>query len=284
MKKIFLFPILISILLISCKSLTAITQEPEVTFDSARITSINFNSVDFLFRYNVNNPNNAAINLERFKYDLIIEGNRFFSGVSPGPLSIARRSISSVDIPVTIYYKELFNIFTNIYRQDTANYTLATEFTIRVPIPFFNPTISLEHSGTFPVLKMPDVALRDVRATGINMLRGTATVEFAVDIINRNTFAINPDSFNFDLSVNRSHLLSSVLRDIDALAPNRSTVVRIPVEISVARVGAELFNYIAGGNNLDVSLNGNMAVRTAFPGLGSANIPFSIERNAPVSR
>ncbi|MCL2480787.1 MAG: LEA type 2 family protein [Spirochaetaceae bacterium] len=282
MKNIILL-VMISILLISCSSFKSITQEPEITFDSFKIASINFNSADFIFKYNVNNPNNVSLNLEQFKYDLFIENNKFISGVSPAPISIEKKGNSFVDIPVTIVYKELFELFSNIYNLDTANYKLATEFTIKLPV-FGKKAFPFEHSGTFPILKLPEVALREIKATSINLLSGSATIEFAVDIINKNTFAISPDSFTFELFVNKSQWLNGLLKDIDALAPNKSTTVKIPVNINIAKVGKDLFDSIFSGGNLDVSLKGNMAMRTAYPGIGSSNIPFNIEKTSAVKK
>ncbi|MCL2793544.1 MAG: LEA type 2 family protein [Spirochaetaceae bacterium] len=280
MKNIILLT-MISVLFISCSSLRSITQEPEVNFDSVRIANINFTSADFIFRYNVNNPNNASLNIDQFTYVLFVEGNKFISGVSPAPISIAKRGISYVDVPVTIAYKELFNTFSAIYRQDTANYNLATEFTLRLPI-FGRKVIPIEHSGTFPVLKLPEIAFREIRVLSINPL--AAAIELSLDITNRNNFAITPDSFNFELYINRSQWLSGLLNNIEALAPNRSTTLRIPININPAQVGHELFNHIFLGANLDVLLRGNMAMRTAFPGIGTTNIPFSIERTMPINR
>ena len=276
-----IFCIMISILFISCSSLKSITQEPEITFDSVRITNINFTSADFIFKYNVNNPNNVSINVNQFKYDLFIEGSKFISGTSSSPISIAKQSNSPLDVPVTINYQDLFNVYSNIHRQDTANYKLATEFTLNLPI-FGRRVIPFEYSGTFPVIKPPEIALRDVKAVNINPL--SATIEFFVDITNRNSFAISPDSLNFELYVNRSQWLNGLLKDIAELPANRSTTVKIPVDISIAKIGKELFDYIFIGNNLDVLLKGNMALRTSYPGIGSTEIPFSIEKTVPVGR
>jgi LEA14-like dessication related protein len=281
MKNVIL-PALISILFISCSSLGSINKEPEITFDSVKLTNVNFTSADFIFKYNVNNPNNVSLNIEQFKYDLLIENNKFISGVSAAPISIKKKGNSYVDVPVTIAYHDLFNIFSNIYKQDTADYKLAIDFTFKLPI-FGNKIFHFEHEGTFPILKMPEVALREIKVLSMNPL--SATIEVAVDITNKNNFAIAPDSFNFELYINKSQWLSGLLKDISALPANRSTTVKIPVNISPTRVGTELFNYIfTGSSKLDVLLRGNIAMRTSYPGIGQTNMPFSIEKTIPVSR
>ena len=280
MKNIILLTI-ITVLLVSCSSLKSIAKEPEITFDNVRIASINFTSVNLVFRFKVNNQNNVSMNIEQFKYNLLIENRRFISGVSPAPISVAKKSTSYVDIPVTVQYRELFDVFTNIYRQDTADYNLATEFTIKLPA-FGSKTLNFEHGGTFPVLKVPEIAFREIRV--VNMSPLAATIEFVLDITNRNSFAISPDSFNFELYINESQWLNGLLKNINELAPNRSTAVRIPITINPAQVGIELFDYIFKGNNLNVLIKGNMEMRTAYPGIRSINIPFSIGKNMPVNR
>ena len=280
MKNIILLAI-ITVLLSSCSYLKSIAKEPEITFDNVRIASINFTSVNLVFRYKVSNPNNISINIEQFKYNLLVENRKFISGVSPTPISVAKKRTSYVDIPVTVSYRELFNVFTSIYHQDTADYNLATEFTLKLPV-LGSKTFHFEHDGTFPVLKVPEIAFREVRVASISPL--AATIEFVLDITNRNNFAISPDGLNFELYVNESQWLNGLLKNIDTLAPNRSTTVRIPITINPAQVGIELFDYIFRGANLNVLIKGNMEMRTAYPGIGSTTIPFSIGRNMPINR
>ena len=278
MKNIILL-LMISILFISCSSLKSISQEPEVTFDSFKITNINFTSADFIFKYNVNNPNNVTLNIEQFKYDLFVEKNKFISGVSPAHISIGKKSNSLVDVPVSIVYKNLFNVFTDIYKLDTANYKIATEFTLKLPV-FGKKVFPVEHSGTFPVLKLPEIALREVKTLSIDPI--SATIELVLNITNKNSFAISPDSFNFEVYINKSQWLNGLLKDIPSLAPNKSTTVKIPVNINVAKAGVELFETIFKSNSLDLALKGKMAMRTAYPGMGLSEIPFSIEKVVPV--
>ena len=280
MKNIIL-SVMISILLISCSSLKSITKEPEVKFDSVKITNINFTAADFIFKYKVENPNSVSLNVEQFKYDLFIENNKFLSGVSAAPVSIAKKSSSYVDIPVTVSYQELFKIYNNIYKQDTANYKLATEFTLQLPI-FGKKTFPVDFNGAFPVLKIPEMTLRDVKIVSLNPI--SSTIEFTVDIINRNSFAISPDSFNFELYINKSQWLKGLLKNIEALQPGKSATVKIPLEINTLIAGKELLDNIIGGNNLDVVLKGNMAMRTSYPGIGQTNMPFSIEKAIPVKK
>ena len=279
--KNFVLLIMISILFISCSTFKSITSEPEITFDSVKVIKINFTSADFIFKYNVNNPNKVTINLEQFKYDLIVENSKFISGVSPGPISIKKKGNSYVDVPVTIVYKDLFDLYSNIHKQDTADYNLATEFTLKLPV-FGRKIIKIEHKSAFPVLKMPEITLKDIKAVTISPL--SAIVELSVDIVNKNSFAISPDSFNFELYINKSQWLNGLLKDVKELPPNKSTTVKIPININPAKIGVELFDNILSGKNLDVLLKGNMAMRTAYPGIGSTDIPFSIEKAIPVNR
>ncbi len=280
MKKI-IFIIMIPILFISCSSLKSVTKEPEVTFDSVKITNINFSSADFIFKYKVDNPNNISINVEQFTYDLIIENNKFISGISQSPISVAKSSSSFIDVPVTISYMDLYNLFSDIYKLDNANYILKTDFVLKLPV-FGKKTFHLEHKGNFPVLKMPEIALKDIKALSINPF--SAVIELSVDIINKNSFAISPDNFNFELYINKSQWLKGLLKNIDSLAPGKSTTVKIPIEINPAKVGKELFDYIFSSNGLDIFLKGNMAMRTSYPGIGTADIPFSLEKTISVKK
>jgi len=283
MKKIIIAGAIIAVFLQlnSCASFKTIFKEPEVSFDSMRISGIDFNSAGFIFKYKVNNPNAVSLDMHQFKYDFYVEDNVFLSGTSLSPISIAKEAFSYVEIPVDIEYKKLFSVVKDLMKKDTAAYRIEAEFTFNLPV-FGKAVFPVKYEGTFPVLKLPDVSFKSFKAVSITPF--SAKLELAVEIFNKNSFAISPDSFNFDFTVNKSQWVKGIIKDINEMAPGKSTIVKIPVDINPAKIGKELFEYIFKGNSFDMILDGVVNVRTAYPGLGPAVIPFRIEKNTPITK
>ena len=281
-KNVFIFTVFTLLMtLTSCASFKTIFKEPEVSFDSVKISGISFNTMDFIFKYKIDNPNAVSLNLESFKYDLFVENNKFISGVSPSPLSIKKEDSSFVEIPVSIEYKELLNVFKDLASKSSAAYRIESEFSVDLPV-FGSRAFPVKHEGTFPVLKLPEVTFESFKALSITPF--SAILELSVNIINKNSFAISPDSFNFDFTVNKSQWMKGIIKNIEEMAPGKSTVVKIPVEINPSKVGKELFEFIFKGKGLDLVLDGNVLLRTAYPGFGSADVPFRIEKSTAVSK
>ncbi|MDX9801062.1 MAG: LEA type 2 family protein [Spirochaetia bacterium] len=269
------------VLITSCASFKSIFKEPEMSFDSVKISGISFNAMEFIFKYKIDNPNAVSLELSSFKYDLFVDNNKFISGVSPSPLSIKKEGSSFVEIPVAIEYKELFNVYKGLASKNSADYRIESEFTVDLPV-FGSKVFPLKHEGTFPVLKMPEVTFESFKALSITPF--SALLELSVNIVNKNSFAISPDSFNFDFSVNNSQWMKGIIKNIEEMAPGKSAKVKIPVEINPSKVGNELFDFIFNGKGLDLVLDGNVSLRTAYPGFASADVPFRIEKSTSVAK
>ncbi len=282
MKKIFcLCPVLALLMLLnSCMSFRTIFQEPKVTFDSVKILKIDFTSASMIFRYKIDNPNSASLELAQFRYGFFIENNEFISGISPAPVKIAKEAESFVEIPVTVEYSKLFDILHDIYAKDTASYKITADFTFNLPV-FGKASFPVKHEGSFPVLKLPSVSFESFKAVTITPF--SALLELSLKVTNKNSFAISPDSFNFDLSVNKSQWMKGMLKNVSEMPPGKSSIVKIPVEINPIKIGKELFDYIFKGSPFDLLIDGNIAVRTSYPGIGNADIPFRVEKKTSVS-
>lgn len=270
-----------AMLLTSCASFKTIFREPEVSFDSASVSGIDFESAGFVFRYRVENPNAVSLELARFQYSLFVEDKLFISGTSAGPLSIAKESESFVDIPVDIVYRELYELLKDLFTKDSASYRIEAEFTFNLPV-FGKAVFPVKYEGFVPLLKVPDITFEKLRIVSLSPF--SANLEFLLKITNKNSFAISPDSFNFDLSVNKDQWLRGILKNIGEMAPGKSVTAKIPVEVNPAKIGTEIFDFIFKGIPLDIVLSGNMQIRTSYPGFNSADIPFSIEKNATAAK
>ncbi|MDR2900434.1 MAG: LEA type 2 family protein [Treponema sp.] len=274
MKKI-IPALVLSFLLVSCASLQEVFKEPEFSFDSFKISKINFDSIDLLFTYKIDNPNLFGITLPRFAYNLFIEDASFISGTSAEPIQIDRQASHFVDIPVTLLYEDLVKSISILADQNEAAYQIDTDFFLEVPV-IGERNIPLSHSGKIPILKLPEISLNEVKSVSTNPL--SPAVELSVNIINKNIFAISPDTFNFAVLLNDKQITESSQNNIAPLEPGKSSTVTIPVKLNPITLGTQIISAIIGGRDIDVNLNGNFTFDTDYESIGKIDLPFDLKK------
>lgn len=280
MKKSILF-LIIPFLFVSCSSLRDVLKEPEISFNEFKISKINFDSIDLLFTYKIDNPNMFGITLPRFDYNVLIEDARFVSGTSSEHLVIARQGSSFVDIPVTLSYQDLFRAFGILLNQNEAAYTIGAGFYLDIPVAG-EKKFDLTHSGKIPILKLPEISLNEIRALSVNPL--SPAVELSVDITNKNIFTVSPNGFNFEVLLNGRKITESSQRNIAPMEPGKSSTLTIPIQLNAATLGVQLVSAIIGGRDIDIGFSGNLAFDTDYEGLGNINLPFDLNKVLELKR
>jgi LEA14-like dessication related protein len=274
MKKI--IPLLLIVLvLISCSSLQDVLKDPEISFDTFKISKINFDTIDVLFTYKVDNPNLFGITLPRFDYNLLIEESNFVSGTSSESMRIEQQGSSFVDLPVTLSYADLFKAISILLNQNEAAYTIGTNFYLDIPV-IGEQEIPVSHSGKIPILKLPEISLREIKTISSNPL--SPELELSVDITNNNMFTIDPNAFDFEVLFNNRRITESSQNNIASMQPGKSSNVKIPIKLNPLTLGIQLISSIIGGNVIDIALNGNFAFDTDYEGLEEIDLPINVNK------
>ena len=266
---------LLSLLVLSCATLESVFREPQVSFSTFKITEINFDSIDVLFTYKIDNPNPIGITLPRFAYNLFVEDASFVSGTSEKPISIAQQNSSLVDIPLTLSYEDLIKVVGTLLSRNEAGYKITTDFFLNIPV-IGERKFSLDHSGKIPILKLPEISLGEVKVTSANIL--SPAVELSVNITNNNVFTISPDALSFQVLFNNSKMIESTQKNISALTPGATSTVKIPIQVNPVTFGTELISTIINGKSMNVNLTGNLGFNTDYEGIGKTNLPFDLKK------
>jgi LEA14-like dessication related protein len=265
----------IPFLFFSCASLQDVLKEPEISFSEFKISQINFDSIDLLFTYKIDNPNVFGITLPRFAYNLFIEDASFVSGNSAGSISIDSQNSSFVDIPVTLSYEDLLEALSILLEQNEARYTINTDFFLNLPVIGERP-INITHSGKIPILKLPEISLNEIKTVSSNPL--SPAIELSVDITNKNIFTISPNAFNFEVLLNERKITESSQNNIAPLQPGKSSTVTIPVKLNPLTLGTQLISTIINGRNIDIAFAGNFTFDTDYEGLEKIDLPFNLNK------
>ncbi len=263
--------ILAAAVLFSCTTLSNIFKEPKVTFGDVRVNKLDFSEITLDFSFFVDNPNSVSLEMEGFEYDLEIEGGSFIKGKNEKPLKIEARDKSIVTLPLTVNYKDMYEVYTNTKGKDQIGYKIKTVFTFDLPV-FGKSSYPVEFEGSFPAVKAPEIAIESLKLKSLNPFN--SELELILLVKNRNTFSVSIDSLDYDFMVNNVSWGKGISRgvvDFKEMGENR---VILPLSVNPASVGLELINAAVNGRKLDMSFKSKASFRTGYPGFDRAEVIF----------
>ena len=263
--------ILAAAVLFSCTTLSNIFKEPKVTFGDVRVNKLDFSEITLDFSFFVDNPNSVSLEMEGFEYDLEIEGGSFIKGKNEKPLKIEARDKSIVTLPLTVNYKDMYEVYTNTKGKDQIGYKIKTVFTFDLPV-FGKSSYPVEFEGSFPAVKAPEIAIESLKLKSLNPFK--SELELILLVKNRNTFSVSIDSLDYDFMVNNVSWGKGISRgvvDFKEMGENR---VILPLSVNPASVGLELINAAVNGRKLDMSFKSKASFRTGYPGFDRAEVIF----------
>lgn len=255
----------------SCATLGNIVQEPEVIFEKAEITNINFQGISFEFSFIVDNPNPIGIDMEGYAYNLQIEGNSFIKGSTSEGFHIGSNSKSVVKLPVTLDYKDLYNLFSDVEGKDDIDYKITNIFTFKIPV-MGNISFAVEHEGTFPALKIPVMVIESLNLKKLGIFK--SELELVIRLKNPNNFSLSLDSLDYNFTVNNKSWgggITSTSTDFKEKGENRIT---IPFVIKPADIGMDVLKSAINGTKLDMIFRGKAHLRTGYEGFDKAVVDF----------
>ena len=285
-KKYFRYSALISVfltvmmVLFSCSTLKNIFNEPEVSFDKAEISAISFQDITLDFSFIVDNPNSVGIEMAGYAYELLIEGNSLMKGDTKEPLRIEADDRSVIKLPLTLTYKDLYNMFSDIKGKDQIAYKITNVFTFDLPV-FGKASFPVEHEGTFPAVKLPEIAIDSLNLKSLNPFK--STMELVLRVRNRNTFSLSLDSIDYDFKVNTVSWGKGMSRTTADFKENGENRITLPIEINPADVGLELIKSALSGRKLNMDFNGKAVFRTGYPGFDKAEFSFDTSERKDIT-
>ena len=258
-------------LLFSCSTLKNIFNEPKVSFDKAEISAISFQDITLDFSFIVDNPNSVGIEMAGYAYDLQIEGNSLIKGETKEPLRIEADDRSTIKLPLTLTYKDLYNMFSDIKGKDQIAYKIVNVFTFDLPV-FGKASFPVEHEGTFPAVKLPEITIDSLNLKSLNPFK--STMELVLRVRNRNNFSLSLDSIDYDFKVNTVTWGKGMSRTTADFKENGENRITLPVDVNPVDVGIELIKSAISGRKLNMNFNGNAVFRTGYPGFDKAQFSF----------
>ncbi|MCK5145329.1 LEA type 2 family protein [bacterium] len=246
-------------------------QKPTAKFRGVSLAGLSFETVDLLFEFDVQNPNGIGLSMANMDYDLKINEQSFISGNQPQGITIPAHGGNVIKLPLTLKFKDLYQLGKGLKDQDSTAYDLACGFSFEVPI-LGEVRIPLQKSGHFPVVKLPAISIKDFSVTRINLTGADLVLQ--LNVKNGNHFTMMIDQMDLNLKVNGASWLNSTGAGHFSVDKRSSHVLEIPVSLNFLQMGNAVYQLIRGNKDLQYQLDGMWNLSTSIPIMGKVALPI----------
>jgi LEA14-like dessication related protein len=137
-----------------CSNLAGVFEQPDLQFRGIRVNSLGFDGASVDILVDVFNPNSYRLGLERFSYDLAIEGIHWGLGTTNSALSVDARNSATIRLPLEVSWSKLGQAGREALRTGTVNYGVSGELMVATAL---GPvTVPYTKNGRFSVFGNED--------------------------------------------------------------------------------------------------------------------------------
>jgi len=222
----------------------------------------------------------VGVVLSGLDWQLDFNDKRFAGGTDRTTTKIAARGRSTLPIPATVHFSDLYDTITSLGGAAELPYRFHGSLGFEVPI-LGRVAVPISHSATIPALHAPSV---DVAALEIRRFSLTgADLELRLDVDNPNAFGLILDALRFDLALAGARVASGNAGQSTPIAGGDQGTLHIPVALDFMSTGRALYTALRGGS-IDCKIGGTLGLGTTLPEIESLSLPFSLAGAVPIKR
>lgn len=275
MKKLLLIGLSVFLLSSCAELLNLITmaniKKPIASVINTKITRLSFSQADLLIDIKVDNPNNTGIDLAGMDFNLKVNNNSILSGNKNDSLKIPANGSSTIQIPLTVKYEDLYKVFTSLAGDDKSSYQFECGLSFDLPILGL-VNIPISKSGELPLLKSPKVKIKKLRLKTFSY--SAAYFDLDISVSGSGGIPLVIDNLSYDFSVAGNMWIGGEsLRKI-ALNNEQENVITIPFKLDFISMGRAVYDIVAGSSKFDYDLKGRFNISSENPLLKASEISF----------
>lgn len=265
-----------TLILSNCSQLNQVKQMSKAKKPTASITNVQFKNasftgIDLAFVVKLENPNPIAVSLSSLDFNFKVNGHSFVKGLQEKKLTLAKNGSSTIEIPISLNFNELYNTVKSVKNSDESTFFMAFGFAFAVPI-LGETRIPVEKSGVLPTIKLPSVSVKGLKLEKIGFTR--AEMELKLEFENPNSFDINLNKFNYDFEVSGKSWAKGALTSISKATSKSRSEITIPVKLDFSQVGMTVYGMLTGNDKIEYNFKSDFNLDTSLPYLKSVDFPF----------
>ena len=286
MKKLIFLPLL-PFLVTACATLGSVARPvpPEVTLREVSLQGMDFSRAELVAEFHVSNPNAVAVDLSGFTWALLVEGEPFLSGEQREGIRIEARGESTVEVPLTVAFREALHVAraTTEATMGAQQLAYAVELVVMLDVPVLGArAVPLRHEGTLPVPVLPALSVNSLRLDSIGLTG--AELSLLITLENPNVFGVALQELSYRFSVHDRTWIEGALPAAVHIAPDQEQELAIPIRLRFLEVGRGVYQLITRGPQLEYRLEAGALVRPDFELLPTVEIRPVLTGAIPISR
>ncbi len=277
--------ILLGVLIPGCAILDAILgqriKEPVVRVESVDFGNVSFESLELLFNFTIENPNQLGISLSSFDYELLLNEKSFVKGDQQDGMRIDANAISSVRIPVELKFRDIIESVQSVAQQDSSRYHFKSGFSFSLPV-IGDVRIPVQRSGNIPVIKTPSINVAHFKIDNISFTGANATL--ALNINNPNAFSLGVKNLQYAFTIDGIKVVEGTRNSAVSINRNDDSRIEIPVSINFTDFGQTIYRIFRGEQKAQFRLTGSAAFDSSLDFFQNIPLNFDTAGELPLIR
>lgn len=246
-------------------------QKPEVEFAGAKLNGLSFDQIDLLFDVKITNPNPVGVKLASFDYDFFVNENHFLGGKQEEGFEISSQGESTVQIPITIQFQEIYGTFKNLQSRDSTSYELKSGFAFDIPV-LGEKQVNVSKGGAIPLLKLPRLSIESLKLNNLSLT--SADLQLNLNLSNPNAISFVLENIDYRLDINNQNWLNGKSEKMLEIPKNDQSRLSIPVSLNFLQIGQSAYQILKNDQPLDYHFKGTFDLESSLPLLGKVTLPF----------
>jgi LEA14-like dessication related protein len=246
-------------------------QEPKLSVEKMRFTGLSFDDIDLAFDVNIDNPNQLSATLAGFDYDLKINNASFLQGQQNSDMTIAAMGESTLEVPLTLNFKDLYNTYNSLKSQDSSAYKIDLGLTFDLPI-LGKTRVPVSKQGYLPMVKLPSFKVSSLQVKKMGLTSADLVLNLEID--NPNAFNLLADNLSYNFRVNEQSWVKGMLTEQIQISEKDKSSMSIPISLNFLSLGQTALQLLSGNQEINYSFQGNVDLDSALPVFNQVQLPI----------
>jgi LEA14-like dessication related protein len=264
---------LILILAASCASVKPVILDPEVSVTEVRVTELSFYEISLEMELLITNPNPLGIDLEGFDYDFLINDASFIRGNQEDKVSLAAHGKSSLVIPFTLNYQNMYQTMVSIRDSRESDYKIVTGLHFVLPV-LGEQRLELAHEGQIPLIRLPRFSFESLYVSSLGLMG--ADIIILMKVQNPNSFDINLKEFQGVLKVNKQKWAELDVPETVFFPSEEWRDMGFQIRLEFLSMGRTVRDLLSGEEALFYDYQGQTLLESSLEGLKDAYLPLDV--------
>lgn len=232
---------------------------PRVGISIVEINSLTPEKTEMNVRMLIKNILPFNFTADSFRYELYVNDAEVAKSTYAKSIFLDANDSSWIMLPITLFNAEADSVIhANERRQiDSAEYRMYASFNTDI---IFNKTFNVNIRRYLPLVHIPAMNLEKIEVDSLNTHRAAITVQTAIK--NDNLFDIKFKDCAYEFQIEDNDWVKGTIPGHTNIKAKSTTILSIPVSISLKETGKTLFKLLKKGGNLRYHLVMNLIIES----------------------